>query len=204
VSQFLTRKETAALREALTRADLESQADWKPAKGRDPFATCVDRRAFLRGGGALFGGLALGGHLLSLMTRPAAATSLQIPGPYGPAVPTPDEATGLALIQLPPGFRYTSFGWTGDPMDNGEPTPNLHDGMAVVRDLGRFLLLVRNHETDEVVNGAFTNHPYSPDGGGAQPISPGTKSRRPSCRYTPVSAGRAGIVREACPPGAPG
>jgi hypothetical protein len=25
-----------------------------------------------------------------------------------------DETTGLPLIELPEGFRYVSFGWTGD------------------------------------------------------------------------------------------
>ena len=34
---------------------------------------------------------------------------------YGPLVPTLDETTGLPLLTLPEGFRYLSFGWTGDP-----------------------------------------------------------------------------------------
>src|SRR5262245_50353560 len=68
------------------------------------------------------------------------------PSPYGPIRPARDESTGLPLLQLPDGFRYLSYGWTGDPMADGVPTPNLHDGMAVVEaqgDSGR-LILVRN------------------------------------------------------------
>jgi secreted PhoX family phosphatase len=46
--------------------------------------------------------------------------------------PTLDETTGLPLLQLPRGFRYMSYGWTGDMMSDGVATPSLHDGMAVV------------------------------------------------------------------------
>lgn len=56
--------------------------------------------------------------------------------PYGPLFPTVDATTGLPLIQLPDGFSYCSYGWTGDVMSDGVATPNLHDGMAVVADVG--------------------------------------------------------------------
>ena len=61
--------------------------------------------------------------------------------------PVQDQNTGLSLIKLPEGFTYTTFGWAGDPMQNGEPTPSRHDGMAVVpgaKPNGYWLL--RNHE----------------------------------------------------------
>lgn len=32
---------------------------------------------------------------------------------YGPLYPTKDESTGLELLNLPEGFRYMSYGWTG-------------------------------------------------------------------------------------------
>ena len=61
-----------------------------------------------------------------------------------------DRATGLALVELPAGFEYTSFGWAGDPMADGRPTRGAADGMGVVRasSLGgrTELVLVRNHE----------------------------------------------------------
>jgi uncharacterized protein len=59
---------------------------------------------------------------------------------------TKDETTGLALLQLPPGFRYVSFGWTDDPLADGSPTPAAHDGMAVVTEQDGVLTLCRNHE----------------------------------------------------------
>ena len=33
---------------------------------------------------------------------------------YGPLFPTNDETTGLPLLMLPEGFKYLSFGWTGE------------------------------------------------------------------------------------------
>ena len=47
---------------------------------------------------------------------------------------------------LPEGFRYLSFGWTGDPMIDGAPTPGAHDGMAALHWQGHRVRLVRNHE----------------------------------------------------------
>jgi secreted PhoX family phosphatase len=70
--------------------------------------------------------------------------------PYGPLQPVRDLSTGLPLLQLPAGFRYASFSWSGDVMADGQPVPARHDGMAVVaeRVVGgeRELVLVRNHE----------------------------------------------------------
>lgn len=69
-----------------------------------------------------------------------------VTGPYGPVAPRADKSTGLKLLQLPQGFQYRSFAWTGDVMENGEPVPGSHDGMAVVRDHGPNTVLIRNHE----------------------------------------------------------
>src|SRR5262245_17433149 len=111
-------------------------------EGRDAFAKCVDRRAFLRGGAALIGTAAIAA---ALHGRAASAFAAGPQG-YGPVAPVKDEATGLPLIQLPAGFKYWSYGWTGDLMDNGTPTPSLHDGMGIIRSFGRWLVLCRNHE----------------------------------------------------------
>lgn len=74
--------------------------------------------------------------------------SLLSESPYGPISPVRDQATGLELLQLPEGFSYTSFSWTGDPMEDGNPVPGAHDGMGVVgyANNGRDIVLVRNHE----------------------------------------------------------
>jgi secreted PhoX family phosphatase len=109
----------------------------------------VNRRTLLRGAAAS----ALTLPLLGLHQRRAAALSRaeSIPSPYGPVAPVRDQTTGLPLLQLPQGFSYQSFGWAGDPMDNGDPTPMHHDGMAVVR--ARLvggqpeITLIRNHES---------------------------------------------------------
>jgi secreted PhoX family phosphatase len=67
---------------------------------------------------------------------------------YGPLRPVADEATGIELLSLPDGFRYVSFGWTGDRMADGYVTPGLHDGMAVVSEQDGIATLVRNHEVE--------------------------------------------------------
>ncbi len=65
---------------------------------------------------------------------------------YGPLEPKEDLVTGLKLLSLPEGFEYMSFGWTGQLMDDGRPTPTDHDGMAVVAKHGHHIAMVRNHE----------------------------------------------------------
>ena len=65
---------------------------------------------------------------------------------YGPLFPAVDQTTGLPLLMLPEGFKYVSFGWTGDQLDNGQPTPGAHDGMAAFAAGRGRVRLVRNHE----------------------------------------------------------
>jgi len=65
---------------------------------------------------------------------------------YGKLYPTADETTGLKLISLPKGFRYMTYGWTRDPLSDGTPTPPAHDGMAVIKQEGSVVTLIRNHE----------------------------------------------------------
>jgi secreted PhoX family phosphatase len=107
----------------------------------------ADRRAFLWQSAALTG-LTVAGPLQALEAR---AQNAPAPGrrrrpDYGPLYPTPDGATGLPLLQLPKGFRYASFGWTGDPLADGNPTPGSHDGMAAFPFRPGRIRLVRNHE----------------------------------------------------------
>ncbi len=97
--------------------------------------TSTDRRTFLRrsavGAGALWVSSLQEFALKRALAKPHIAGS-----PYGPISPSIDETTGLPLLELPEGFRYRSYGWTGDIMSDGVPTPSLHDGMAVVAELG--------------------------------------------------------------------
>lgn len=64
-------------------------------------------------------------------------------------IPVKDQTTGIALIHLPEGFRYLSYGWSGDPMTDGLATPAAHDGMGVVAEQNGIVTLVRNHEVSQ-------------------------------------------------------
>ncbi len=79
----------------------------------------------------------------------AEGISAQGENPFGPLGVVRDEATGLPLLQLPAGFRYQSFSWTGDIGDDGTINPGEHDGMAVtgVNAAGE-LIMIRNHEVN--------------------------------------------------------
>ncbi len=65
---------------------------------------------------------------------------------YGPLQAVADRTTGLPLLWLPAGFTYHSFGWTGDRLDDGSPTPAAHDGMAAFSAGPSRIRIVRNHE----------------------------------------------------------
>ena len=111
-----------------------------------------ERRRFLKLGGVAVASIPL--HALAACsgnaTTPSSSPDRREPHPqYGPPVPVADEATGLPLLWLPAGFRYRSFGWTGDPMTDGTPTPARHDGMAAFAAGDGRLRLVRNHEITE-------------------------------------------------------
>ena len=107
----------------------------------------VSRRGFLAGSASVVAVLA------ALQARRAggmARTSRFVPGPYGPLRPVADLETGLSLIYLPEGFEYRTYSWSGDPMSDGAPAPDAHDGMGIVAASGRGedleVTLVRNHE----------------------------------------------------------
>ncbi|MEM8814602.1 MAG: alkaline phosphatase PhoX [Pseudomonadota bacterium] len=111
----------------------------------------TSRRAFLRNTAAAAGGIALAGPLTELEARQVGGYRPSPRHGYGELAPVPDDNTGLPLLKLPKGFRYESFGWTGDLMDDGTLTPDRHDGMAVIdvkwqRRRGLELILMRNHE----------------------------------------------------------
>jgi len=124
--------------------------------------TLVSRRQLLRSSAAGTAGLAFGG----LVGRVASAAVLPFSPDYGPLFPAIDETTGLPLLRLPEGFTYRSFGWTGDPMADGMPTPSAHDGMGVIAVNGNRITLCRNHERG--TGAPFANHlrAYDSNAGG--------------------------------------
>ena len=101
----------------------------------------MQRRSFLRNAATAAASIPLS----ALATRVEGKPRPQGTG-YGPLVQALDETTGLPLLMLPEGFRYLSFGWTGNPMIDGAPTPGAHDGMAALHWRGHRVRLVRNHE----------------------------------------------------------
>jgi uncharacterized protein len=104
------------------------------------------RRDFLQQS-ALAGAFTIAQPLEALSRRLSSSRKLGLRSiGYGPLNPMKDETTGLMLLQLPEGFRYASYGWTGDPLSDGKFTPGAHDGMAAFRGEGSRVLIIRNHE----------------------------------------------------------
>jgi uncharacterized protein len=124
------------------------------------------RREFLRSGSAAAGSLVIAGPLVGLQLGQAAGAGPRPEHGYGPLAPTLDRTTGRPLLKLPRGFRYQSFGWSGDLMDDGTATPDRHDGMAVVESRRGELVLIRNHERGPALPG----DPLPHVGGGQAPL----------------------------------
>lgn len=103
-------------------------------------SSSMGRRPFLRTTAAMLGSWAVGPSLRRL------ASASEMSRSRSSIRPVEDESTGLKLLALPEGFRYRSFGWTGDALSTGGKTPGQHDGMAVIADDAGVLTLCRNHE----------------------------------------------------------
>jgi len=93
------------------------------------------RRLFMARAGAL--GLSALAPLQLFHTRSAEGRVL----PGGGLLPDPQ-----GLLELPAGFQYRGFSFTGQLMSDGTPVPALHDGMAAFPGSGGATILVRNHE----------------------------------------------------------
>ena len=153
-------------------------------------AAQIDRRTLLRAGAGL--GLAMASGPLDLLglfgglgrAEAAAARSVQSPnnGGYGPLKPAGP------ILDLPEGFHYVRFGDEGSPMDGGDPTPPLHDGMAAFPSGRGIIRLVRNHEVQKQGE-AFASPAYDPEAmGGTTTVVFDAKAGRP-IRTFPSLAG---------------
>lgn len=131
----------------------------------NPDCRAPDRRTFLSLAGAAIGVAPFHALACAHAGSLGRGTRASSTDGFGPLAAVRDESTGLPLLHLPAGFRYRSFGWTGDPLDGGLVTPGWHDGMAAFAAEGSRVRLVRNHELWE--GAAFAPHPvYDPHGGG--------------------------------------
>ncbi len=119
----------------------------------------LSRRSFLLTTGAAFAT-----PLDALRARLEAGTAAPAELGYGPLRPVADATTGLPLLELPKGFRYMTFGWTGDAMDDGRRIPSLHDGMAAFAGENGRVVLVRNHEIN--IGPALSESAYDAQAGG--------------------------------------
>lgn len=106
----------------------------------------MERRTFLTAGLAAGAGalipLSACARLLTTRRGPRYSPSAGA----GPLTPVRDETTGLALLALPPGFRYLTMGWNGDMQTDDTRTPSFHDGMAAFAIGSGRARLIRNHE----------------------------------------------------------
>jgi secreted PhoX family phosphatase len=160
----------------------------------DPKSDGTGRRQFLRGSLTAAASLAALGPLGALGARTAGAAPLTKRAAsvdYGPLQPVKDHTTGLPLLQLPKGFEYLSYGWTGDEMTDGSPTPPMHDGMAAFHRRDDKIAIVRNHEVGSF-SGAFAQPAYNPKAGGGTAnlvFNPGTGE------FTEAWASLSGTIR---------
>jgi uncharacterized protein len=132
-----------------------------------PATPSLGRRGLLRAGAGA-AALAALGPLEALGARSAGAAPLSrrpSSADYGALRPVKDQTTGLELLALPKGFEYLTYGWTGDVMANGNPTPGNHDGMGAFRRTDGKVAIVRNHELSGYA-GAFTTPAYDANAAG--------------------------------------
>lgn len=107
------------------------------------------RRNFLWTSAAVAGSATAGVALRTFLQRSAHADSAAVRDSISRLIPVPDESTGLPLLLLPEGFRYSSYSWAGDPLSTGGLCPPLHDGMGVVSESDGIAVLIRNHEVTQ-------------------------------------------------------
>jgi secreted PhoX family phosphatase len=125
----------------------------------------VSRRTFLSRSAGAAAALAAASQFELLGARAVSAAPRSPGAGYGPLQPAIDRTTGLPLIKLPAGFEYRTFGWRGDLMADGKPTPSAHDGMAAFR-RGRHVLIVRNHEQGGTTGAFAEGMTYDPQATG--------------------------------------
>jgi secreted PhoX family phosphatase len=135
--------------------------------------THVDRRRFLTQGALAGAAVTAPLHALLARAEPSGRPNMErrpsrrdCSPDYGALQPVNDATTGLPLLLLPAGFHYLTYGWAGDPLSDGTPTPAAHDGMAAFRSRGGRVRLVRNHEVGSSEEAFANGLAYDPKAGG--------------------------------------
>src|SRR5918998_1635379 len=98
----------------------------------------ISRRSFV-GGAAAAMLLTAGGGLTALGAREAEGKPTERVEGYGPLMP-------MGALALPRGFSYKVISQQGLPMDDGNLTPGIFDGMGAFPGSGGSTVLIRNHE----------------------------------------------------------
>jgi len=106
----------------------------------------MQRRAFVKRGAAVGGGLAVMGPLGALSAQTAHGAPPERVTGYGPLVPKTD---GQSTLMLPEEFDFITLDRQGTRMSDGNPTPGIFDGMGAFRGRGGRTILIRNHENRE-------------------------------------------------------
>jgi secreted PhoX family phosphatase len=105
----------------------------------------LDRRSFLKRSSAATAGAVIAAPALSAITATPAAARRR--GGYGPLAAVAPGNGGPAVLALPRGFEYVTFGATGAPMVRGGVHARSHDGMAALATRRRQITrLARNQE----------------------------------------------------------
>jgi secreted PhoX family phosphatase len=138
-----------------------------------PLCRPLDRRAFLRGSTLVAAAVGAAVPFQALTARAGdkhaghdRGRRRACGGDYGPLAAVKDATTGLPLLLLPAGFEYVTFGWTGDLLNTGTPTPAAHDGMAAFQGKQGRVRLVRNHEIGSSAGAFAPALAYDPAAGG--------------------------------------
>ena len=78
--------------------------------------------------------------------KPAASAAKAAVANQTALVEALDATTGKPLLKLPPGFRYFSFAWQGEALQDGSVIPSSADGMGLVHYADGKARLIRNQE----------------------------------------------------------
>jgi len=114
--------------------------------------TTLNRRLFLKAGGATAGAAVLGSSALQAVSMrmataaPRTESNDAANAGYGPLLPKRSLNDGQRWLALPQDFVYTIFSKTGSRMSDGRLAARSHDGMGAFGNAATGVRLIRNQE----------------------------------------------------------